>query len=163
MKQILLLLLGNGINWPLDTHSAMSRYPQEAAAWRGIQPSLSGWLMAAPFSTRKVTMSTLSSMHAWERKEKKKKVSKVLPLLCVCADTWAYVSRMVTISLHWKSIAMSVQNCWAISADGAWNTTYGSTADGWRRCVYLLLLHTKSKHLKNVQRLRLLITHWTAH
>lgn len=49
---------------PLDTHSAMSRYPQEAAAWRGIQPSLSGWLMQAPCSTRKVTMSTLSSMHA---------------------------------------------------------------------------------------------------
>lgn len=48
----------------------MSRYPQEAAAWRGIQPSLSGWLMPAPCSTRNVTMSTLSSMHAWEKGER---------------------------------------------------------------------------------------------
>lgn len=53
-----------------ETHSAMSRYPQEAAAWRGIQPSLSGWLMPAPCSTRNVTMSTLSSMHAWEKEER---------------------------------------------------------------------------------------------
>lgn len=51
-----------------NTYSAMSRYPQDAAAWRGIQPSLSGWLMLAPFSTRKVTMSTLSSMHACGRR-----------------------------------------------------------------------------------------------
>lgn len=48
----------------------MSRYPQEAAAWRGIQPSLSGWLIPAPCSTRNVTMSTLSSMHAWEKGER---------------------------------------------------------------------------------------------
>lgn len=43
----------------------MSKYPQEAAACRGIHPSLSGWLIQAPCSTRNVTMSTLSSIHAW--------------------------------------------------------------------------------------------------
>lgn len=70
MKRISLLLrnwINRLVNRSLNTYSAMSRYPQEAAAWRGIQPSLSGWLMLAPCSTRKVTMSTLSSMHAWER------------------------------------------------------------------------------------------------
>lgn len=46
------------------TYFAMSMYPQEAAACSGIQPSLSGWLMLAPFCTRNITMSTLSSMQA---------------------------------------------------------------------------------------------------
>lgn len=56
----------------------MSRYPQEAAAWSGIQPSLSGWLMLAPCSTRNVTMSTLSSMHAWKTKLRVRRRIKAL-------------------------------------------------------------------------------------
>lgn len=50
------------------THSAMLRQPQEAAACRGVQPSLSCWLTLAPFSTRNFTMSRFSSMQACKEK-----------------------------------------------------------------------------------------------
>lgn len=109
----------------------MSRYPQEAAAWRGIQPSLSGWLMLAPCSTRKVTMSTLSSMHAWEREREKGSKATIrskerdLPCVSICVYLhaclymhtciWAYVSGMacviVTNSLHGQRIALRVIDC----------------------------------------------------
>lgn len=46
------------------THSAMLRWPQEAAAWRGVQPSLSCRSTSAPLSTRNLTMSKFSSMQA---------------------------------------------------------------------------------------------------
>lgn len=50
-------------------------YPQEAVAWRGVQPSLSARLTSAPCSTRNSTISKLSSMQAYiGRMEKKKKI-----------------------------------------------------------------------------------------
>lgn len=145
MKQILLLRnwINCLVNRTLSTYSAMSRYPQEAAAWRGIQPSLSGWLMLAPCSTRKVTMSTLSSMHACERWESKgvsghcKK--QEWPALCVyvssCVRVHVHVHVYMSLSqwhglcytynlLAWKEhcvrlIATCFQNCWEILAAGA--------------------------------------------
>lgn len=129
LKQILVLLrkwINCLVNKPLSTYSAMSTYPQEAAAWRGIQPSLSGWLMLAPCSTRKVTMSTLSSMHAWERREREgvseatvRSMEPDLHCVCMCvymyACIWTHVSVMacaiVTNSLHGKSIALRLIDC----------------------------------------------------
>lgn len=48
------------------THLAIWMKPQEAAACRGVQPSLSPRLMSLPFSTRNWTISAFSSMQAWK-------------------------------------------------------------------------------------------------
>lgn len=91
-------------NSPLSTHAAMSRYPQEDAAWRGSQPSLSGWLILAPCSTRKVTMSTLSSMHAWKR-EKLRVRWEYRPSMCTHAyyfrSVWFSVLHLQIVCLEW--------------------------------------------------------------
>lgn len=84
----------------------MSRYPQEAAAWRGIQPSLSGWLMQAPCSTRKVTMSTLSSMHAWDRGEMGRK--RIRPQLLDCVELSALGYMHTCLSAYVSGVACAV-------------------------------------------------------
>lgn len=51
----------------VDTHLAIWMKPQEAAACRGVQPSLSPLLTSLPFSTRNCTISAFSSMQACQR------------------------------------------------------------------------------------------------
>lgn len=49
---------------PVSTHLAIWMKPQEDAACRGVQPSLSPLLMSLPLSTRNCTISAFSSMQA---------------------------------------------------------------------------------------------------
>lgn len=50
------------LRWIL--HLAISVNPQEAVAWRGVQPSLSQTSTSAPFSTKNSTIDWLSSIQA---------------------------------------------------------------------------------------------------
>lgn len=51
----------------VNTHLAIWMKPQEAAACRGVQPSLSPLLTSLPLSTRNCTISAFSSMQACQR------------------------------------------------------------------------------------------------
>lgn len=50
-----------------STHLVIWMKPQEAAACRGVQPSLSPLLMSLPFSTRNWTISAFSSIQACKK------------------------------------------------------------------------------------------------
>lgn len=59
--------------WHTHTHTDLVIWmkPQEAAAWRGVQPSLSPRFTSLPLSTRNCTISAFSSMQAWRNKDTK--------------------------------------------------------------------------------------------
>lgn len=91
----------------VNTHLVIWMKPQEAAACRGVQPSLSPLLTSLPLSTRNCTISAFSSMQACQRTHNRMREMFVCRLLLKKKKNTAHIKKYKPDSTHQSESSFS--------------------------------------------------------